>query len=522
MRTLHRLPAVVLVLVLGLLPLQAWLRARQPDVRYHLPLAGLVSITWAGTVSSDGQLAVTIVYDFGDDQVRESDIRLPSGARFVTADGVPISTSSGRYGTVQSRNTLTVSYERVGAVTRYSDGVIVDFAIIDSSNNGLFPCARCYLGVDGYGHSSIIGALFAQDLTGARVAISDVDQLRAGEDDGAFRFVGVVPGADTAGMLAWLPVAAAPDAPTSSEVPGAVTGETAAQVWDATRAASDEPLEEPTSSAPIGRIAAAVSLTAMWVALAVWIISRMAAAARALAADRPDTPIDRDATFSPPSDLEPALVAMVVGDSGPGERSAVGATLLSLAHRGVIKIDGIDSTRYTLRIPAGARGTTPFEEAVLAELRPQGKLTATATLTGPPLWGDGGPAVKRRLSRIAFREARRQGLLRVILTSWVLIPASAAMGVLALIASGGSSWLAWTVTFLGPVLALAATVLTGTNLTAKGRAERELWLRYGDWLRANSQLHTVGAPGIATWGEPLVYATVLGAAPTAAKALGMR
>lgn len=42
------------------------------------------------------------------------------------------------------------------------------------------------------------------------------------------------------------------------------------------------------------------------------------------------------------------------------------------------------------------------------------------------------------------------------------------------------------------------------------------------WLGVAHQLATpeVGAPGIATWGKPLVYATVLGAAPTAAGALG--
>ncbi len=521
MRTIHRLPAVVLVLVLGLLPLQAWLRASRPDVRYSRPLEGLESITWAGTVSQDGQLSVAIVYNFGDDVVRESDIRLPSGARFVDADGSPIATSSGRYGTVQSHNSLTVTYERVGAVTRYSDGVIVDFAGLDSADNALFPCPACYLGVEGYGNTSITGALFADDLTDARIAISGVDQLHTGVDDGALRFVGAMIGSYEAGMIAWLPVAGAPDAPTKSAVPGAATGETAAQVWDATRAAADDPLREASSGPPIGRIAAALILSAMWVLLLAWIVYRIAAARRTLAEDRPDTAVDRDAAFSPPSDLEPALVAVVVGDAGPGERSAVAATLLGLAHRGVIRIDGIDSERYTLTIPPGARGATTFEEAALSELRPQGMVTATATLTGPPLWGGSGRSIGRTLTRVAVKEAKSARLLRVTLTAWVLIPASLAMGIVALIASAGSSWLAWVVTFVGPVLALVATVLTGTNLTARGRAERERWLEYGDWLRTNSQLHTVGAPGVATWGEPLVYAAVLGAAPKAADALGL-
>ncbi len=524
MRTVSRLPAVALLVVLGLLPLQAWLRAGRPDVRYSRPLDGLVSVTWAGTVSADGQVSVTIVYDFGDDETRDSSIRLPSGARFLRADGSAVSASVGRYGEVESRDTLTVTYERVGAVTRYDDGVIVDFAGIDNSDLGLFPCARCYLGVKGYGNSSVYGALFADDLADARIAVSGVDQLRTGDDGGALRFVGVLPGAGDAGMLVWIPADAAPGAPTESGVPGAVTGDSAADVWEQTRRAADDDgaaLEESDDGPPIGRIAAAMVLSAMWLALVAWIVWRILAARRALAADRPDEPADRHAAFSPPSALEPALIGVVVGDAGRGDRSVIAATLLALAHRGTIRIDGIDSQRYTLTIPSGARGTTAFEEAVLAELRPQGQLSSTATLAGPPLWGADGPAVARRLEELAVKEAKRARLIRVTLAASVLIPASLAMGIVALIASGGSSWLAWVVTFVGPLLALVATLLTGTNLTAKGRAERERWLDYGDWLRANSQLHDVGAPGVATWGEPLVYATVLGAAPKAAEALGV-
>lgn len=520
MTAARRAPVIVLVIVLGLLPLQAWLRASRPDVRYSHPLDDLVAVTWAATVSPDGQLSVSIVYDLGGDDVHESSIRVPSGGRFLHADGAPIPSSSGRYADVLSQGILTVTYERVGAVTRYPDGVIVDFSGIGSSDQSMFPCARCYLGLDGYGRSSLTGALFADDLTGARLALSGVDQLRAGDDDGALRFVSVLGFNQEPGLLAWLPVTAAPDAPTVSEVPGAVTGQSAAEVWEATRDASDEPLREADSGPPIGRLAAAILLTVMWALLVAWIGLRIVAANRVLAADPAEADPARDAAFSPPSSLEPPVVAMLVGDSGPGRRSAVASTLLGLAHRGVIGIDGIDSKRYTLTIPAGARGADPFEEAVLEQLRPQGKVTSAATLTGPPLWGASGSTAARRLTTLASKEARRERLMRVTLTAWVLVPASLALGIVGLIASGGSSWLAWLITVVGPVVAFAATVLTGTSLTAKGRAERERWLDYGEWLRTNSQLEHVGAPGIATWGEPLIYATVLGAAPTAAAALG--
>lgn len=519
MGAVRRAPAAVLVIVLGLLPIQAWLRAGRPDVTYWNELDGLGGITWAATVSPEGELSVRVEYELSDER-RDIYIQLPSGARFLHADGTPIPSTSGRYANVQSSGNFVVEYERAGAVTRYNDGVIVDFAGIGGSQDELFGCARCYLGLEGYGNTSLTGALFADDLTDARLAIGGVDQVRSGVDDGAVRFVGVLPGADQGAMIAWLPLAAAPDAPTRPGVPDAIIGETAAQVWEATLEASDGSLVEPDSGPPIGRIAGAVVLTAMWLALAGWILWRMVATARVLASDRPDDPGDRDAEFSPPSKLAPALVGVVVGDAGRGDRSAVASTLLALAHRGVIEIDGIDSERYRLTIPVGAKGGTKFEEAVLTELRPQGQLSSTATLTGPPLWGTGSAAFARQFDRLATATAREERLLRVTLTAWVLVPASVAMGIVALIASGGSSWLAWLITFAGPVVALAATLLTGVSLTAKGRAEREQWLQYGAWLRENSQLAQVGAPGIATWGQPLVYAAVLGAAPKAAAALG--
>lgn len=518
MSAVRRLPAVVLVVVLALLPIQAWLRAGRPEVTYWNGLEGLEGIAWSATVSADGELSVRVEYDLSD-EVRDAYIQLPSGARFLHADGTPIMSESGRYADVQSNGRFVVGYERVGAVTRYSDGVIVDFAGIGGSQEALFGCASCYLGVDGYGNTELTGALFADDLTDARMAISGLDQMHAGEDDGALRFVGVVPGSDQAAMIAWLPVGAAPDAPATPGVPNAVIGETASQVWEATLEASDDPMVEPGSGPPIGRIAGAVMLSAMWLALAGWILWRIVATARVLASDRPDAPGDRDADFSPPSKLAPALVGVVVGGAGRGDRSAVAATLLALAHRGVIDIDGVDSERYRLTIPSGATGSK-FEEAVLAELRPQGQVTSTSTLTGPPLWGADRAAFARRFDRLANAQAREDHLVRVTLTAWVLVPASIAMGVVALIVSGGSSWLAWSITIFGPVVAVAATLLTGASLTAKGRAEREQWLQYAVWLRENSELAEVGAPGIATWGQPLVYAAVLGAAPKAAHALG--
>lgn len=557
MRAVARVPALVLVLVLAILPLQAWLSAGRSDVRIDRPLDGLRSVVWAGTLRADGVIAVTLTYRFGQDGERSADVRLPDGARLLRVNGVPTAAGSGQYATADvSGSELVVEYEVLGRVQRYADGVVVNFAglaeligeelvfpraefdptAIDS-DHGLFPCARCYIGVEGYGHSPIYGALFADDVTGARLAVGGVDQLRVDEGDGALRFVAKLDGADSATLAAMLPLAAAPDAPTALDIAASVTDGTpldpaavddrltAGSAYDELREraqAADAALHEEASGAPIGKVATALILSAMWVAVVAWIVMRIVAARRALAADRPHGPSDRSAAFSPPSTLEPALVSVVVGGAGPGDRSISAATLLALAHRGVIRIEGLDSERYTLTVPIGARGSTPTEEAVLGELRPQGQTSSTATFTGPPLWGADAPAVARRLKRVIMKEAHKAGLLRVTLAAGVLVPASIAMGIVALIGSKGDSVLAWIITFAGPVVAFLAAVLTGVNLTARGRFERDQWVRYGEWLRTNSQLHDVGAPGIATWGEPLIYATVLGAAPKAANALGVR
>ena len=61
MRTVTRIPAVVLLIVLAVLPLQAWLRAGRADVRISNPLDGLRSVSWAANVSPDGRLAVSII-----------------------------------------------------------------------------------------------------------------------------------------------------------------------------------------------------------------------------------------------------------------------------------------------------------------------------------------------------------------------------------------------------------------------------------------------------------------------------
>ena len=423
---------------------------------------------------------------------------------------------------VESSDVLTVTYERVGAVTRYSDGVIVDFAGIDSSDNALFPCARCYLGVEGYGNTSITGALFADDLTDARIALSGVDQLRTGRRRrrAAIRRGGtgrrrrrddrLAPRRRRAGGTDRIGRARR----RAGRDRGARCG--TRRVRPRTNRCVRRPADPP-----IGRIAAAVILTAMWALLVVWIIRRIVSAqprARrrpARGADRSRcAPSRRRAASSRPWSASSSATA------GPGERSAVAATLLALAHRGRDR-DRRRSTseRYTLTIPAGAHGTTPFEEATLAELRPQGQVTATATLTGPPLWGS--RRQRRSLgdsTRIAVKrgQAGRAGAGDVdgvgadpgIVGDGHRRADRVGRQLVARVAGHlrrdrCSPW--WhRADGNEPHRRRDAPSATNGSSTATGCARTRSFAR-------------VGAPGVATWGEPLVYATVLGAAPTAAQ-----
>ena len=161
------------------------------------------------------------------------------------------------------------------------------------------------------------------------------------------------------------------------------------------------------------------------------------------------------------------MVAVVVGDTGSGKRSAVAATLLSLAQRNIIRIEGLDSRRYTLTVPPESarrharsrrRCWPSCARRAKSRRRPRspvrrcGARMPTASAAG--------------FTRVAAKQAYKNRLLRLTLAMAVLLPASITMGVVALIGSGGTSVLAWIVAFAGPIVGLAAARLTGANLTS--------------------------------------------------------
>ncbi len=522
MNPVRRLPAVALVALLAILPVQAWWRVARPPVVVRMQSDGLRGIVWSATVVADGRLAVSIAYELADDRERTIDVRVPPGARQLTVDGRPVPTSIGRYGTATGHGTITVAYQLPGRVRRFADGAVLDRAGLREDgddadgDDALFPCPSCYLEPVGYGNIAVQGLLHLPGASGVRLAVAHLGQLRAdvGPSGDVVRFVGVARSIEAVALLALLPADAVPDAPIEDG-----RAEDAFAAARSSARAAGLSTRTPTGRGGLGEIATAVLLSGLLVLLAGWITGRLVAAARDRAGD--DEAPEGEVS-APPDDLEPALVGLVVGTGGRGERLGRGRRPAGAggppgrAHRRP-RLRALHADR------AGRRqGRLAFEEAVLDALRPQGQVSASATLTGPPLWADDAGALGRRLRGLLLREGRRRDLIRVTLSVLVLVPAALVMGVLALIGSEGSSVLAWIVALGGPVHRRAGGRPHGRQPDPgrPGRAPGLAW--YAWWLHTNAELADVGAPAVAVWGDVLAYAVVLGAAPEAARALSPR
>src|SRR5262249_9646930 len=152
-----------------------------------------------------------------------------------------------------------------------------------------------------------------------------LSQLQADATVDAARFVGVDEGGGAVGLLAALPTGAAPAAPLGD---GSVDAAFAAA--RSNLRAAGAPTSAPGNRAGAGEVVTAVLLTILFAGLVAWIVLRLVAAARQR---RQETQADAQPPTTdasePPDDLEPALAGLVVGGTGPGERSLVAGALLA-------------------------------------------------------------------------------------------------------------------------------------------------------------------------------------------------
>ncbi len=220
-----------------------------------------------------------------------------------------------------------------------------------------------------------------------------------------------------------------------------------------------------------------------------------------------------------PGSESPAVVALLAAKGERLDRSAVAGTILALVERGVLELDGITSEEFVLRLPSSRPAVSAPEAAVLDALDGI-DARSPGELRGPPLF----PASTKRFwstyRRSVVTEARKAGLVARTYKA-TQFGAFAAVFVMCT----WPLWLDETLVLLLPVVAIAGTILSvpflsRVTITDEGVKRRARWLAFRRFLREQSQLEHVGAPGVAVWGPYLTYGAALGVARTAAQALG--
>ena len=78
-----------------------------------------------------------------------------------------------------------------------------------------------------------------------------------------------------------------------------------------------------------------------------------------------------DQVADPPDAYDPALIGLLLADARKLDQDAVAGTVLDLAHRRVITIDGYGPDRWVVKVPTGATSELAYEQIVLDALRAQ-------------------------------------------------------------------------------------------------------------------------------------------------------
>ena len=272
-------------------------------------------------------------------------------------------------------------------------------------------------------------------------------------------------------------------------------------------------------------IAAAVAVIA-WFAL----LGLLAVATRARTPDPGPEALDL------PGDEPPAVVAMLTDGWAVG-REAVPATLIDLAARKVLAIEGVGGDRFVVRLrpSAAPANLAPYEEQVLDHVRrlasPDGTVPCEALTTGPEQeskhWWS-------RFEKAVVQDARDRGLSRGRWSKWMLgllgttavVPA--ALVALALVAvppqddtdeeNPVSVFLGITAMAWFPLMALPRK-LRAERDTPTGQEAAARWLGLREHLEGSGGFSDAPPAAVAIWDRYLSYGAALGVAAGAVRAL---
>jgi hypothetical protein len=268
------------------------------------------------------------------------------------------------------------------------------------------------------------------------------------------------------------------------------------------------------------------------IALAAWLllVAVLAIATRARTPDPGPEALDL------PGEEPPAVVAMLT-DGWEVGHEAVPATLIDLAARKIVAIEGVGPDRFVVRLrpSASTAGLTFYEQQVLGHVRglasPDGTVPCEALTTGPEgdsvAWWD-------RFQAAVVDDARDRGLSRSRWSRWMLLLLGAAAVVpAALVALAivfvppeegteeenpvggflGITAMAWF-----PLMTLPRK-LRAERDTPAGREAAARWLGLRNHLEGSGGFTDAPPAAVAIWDRYLSYGAALGVAAGAVRAL---
>jgi len=227
-----------------------------------------------------------------------------------------------------------------------------------------------------------------------------------------------------------------------------------------------------------------------------------------------------DQVADPPDAYDPAVVALMLADGHKLDQDAVAGTVLDLAHRRVIQIDGYGPHQWVIKVPSAATAELAHEQIVLDGLRAQ---APTGEIVGPPLWSDKQPGWWRSYRSAVFKRAKDEDLVRRRFRILYVGPFAAGI-----VCATWPLWATQSTLWIVPVASIALGLVFALPLgggfepTLKGVKSAGYWKSFGRYTAAQGHWEDVGPAGIVVWGPYLAYGTVLGTCPFATGQLAPR
>lgn len=454
--------------------------------------------SFTGAVQPDGsvKMSATIVYPSDDGGPLRLGAPTLGTVEQLQFDGSP-RTSSGETVEVDPRGAKsTVDYVIQGAVERYADGVIVTLPVWTAPNGVSGDDVRV----------PIVGELTLPAAPTTKVRWHGASPAAVTSEASGVHFTGEIATDTTSEITFVLPADATPAAALLAGASRVTAYEDRQASLDATdRSRADDikntkTREDLEANVYWGAVGLEVAIPFLITLLVVW---RGAVVRRRAEAGVPSE-ID-----NPPSDMQPALVSLLVANGQDIGNEAIAGTILDLAQHGALQVEGITSQRYTMKVvgTSARRG----EAALLTVLR-----SAAGTdglVLGPPL-----PIARdgdwwKLLRQDVVASARQANLLRRRYPSGLFLTAVVALAITTLPLYARSPETVVGGLVVAAVLS-ALPFIGGYVLTGAGHRERVQWEAYCRHLQA-ADLVDVGVPGIVVWEKGLVYGAALGVAKAA-------